>query len=424
MAIKSYLELELLISDGVFMNGTIRYTIRPYDTIWMLAQIFNTTVDSIMELNPGIEPRNLMIGQVITIRPGYQYYPPNSVPMPNGGTEHEMMDHGMMNGGMNQGSMGQGGMGQGSMNQGTSQGSMGQRGTPQGSMNSGSIPQGNMSPGSMPQGSMGQGGMNQGTSPGSMGQGGMNQGTSPGSMGQRGTPQGSMSPGSMNQGSSQGSMGQRGTPQSSMNPGSTPQGSMGQGGMKQGTTQGGMNHDFMEGMVGDVMDLRDYFRLLWDQHVEWTRMAVMGQLHDLPETDLIVQRLLRNPEDFADVLAPFYGDRAAAEFQKLLTAHLTIASEIVKAVKANDTKAVAEADQRWHDNADQIAAFLAALNPYWKEEDWNAMLEEHLNLLSENVDQMAEGDYADSIEGYDEMELQALEMADMMSEGIAMQFPG
>ena len=59
------------------MDGTIRYTVRPYDTIWMLAQVFNTTVDSIMELNPGMNPRNLQIGQVITIRPGYQYYPSN-----------------------------------------------------------------------------------------------------------------------------------------------------------------------------------------------------------------------------------------------------------------------------------------------------------------------------------------------------------
>ena len=64
------------------MNGTIQYTIRPYDTIWMLAQVFNTTVDSIMDLNPGIDPRNLMIGQVITIRPGSQNYPsyPNITP--------------------------------------------------------------------------------------------------------------------------------------------------------------------------------------------------------------------------------------------------------------------------------------------------------------------------------------------------------
>lgn len=57
------------------MNNIINYTIRPYDTIWMLAQVFNTTVNSIMELNPGIDPRNLQPSQVIRIMPGLQYYP-------------------------------------------------------------------------------------------------------------------------------------------------------------------------------------------------------------------------------------------------------------------------------------------------------------------------------------------------------------
>jgi hypothetical protein len=52
------------------------------------------------------------------------------------------------------------------------------------------------------------------------------------------------------------------------------------------------------------------------------------------------------------------------------------------------------------------------------------MMEEHLNLLAANVAQMIAKDYAESIDGYDEIELQALEMADMMAEGISMQFPG
>jgi len=52
------------------------------------------------------------------------------------------------------------------------------------------------------------------------------------------------------------------------------------------------------------------------------------------------------------------------------------------------------------------------------------MLYEHLELLSSNVADMVAGNYQESINGYDEMEMQALEMADMMAEGIAMQFPG
>ncbi len=183
---------------------------------------------------------------------------------------------------------------------------------------------------------------------------------------------------------------------------------------------GDMNN--MEGIDQDLQDLRDLFRLLWEQHVNWTRTAVMAIVHDLPETQLILNRLLRNPKDFANALLPFYGQEAANEFEQLLTSHLTIAAEIVKAAKAGDQRTVTEANKRWHDNADQIAVLLGSINPYWNTDDWSAMMNEHLNLLFDNAAQMVAGQFEDSINGFDDIEAQALEMGDVMAEGILMQF--
>lgn len=47
--------------------GSQPYTIRAGDTLYNLAIRFNTTVDAIMRINPGIDPNNLQIGQVICI---------------------------------------------------------------------------------------------------------------------------------------------------------------------------------------------------------------------------------------------------------------------------------------------------------------------------------------------------------------------
>lgn len=242
------------------MNGTIRYTIRPFDTLWMLAQVFNTTVDSLMELNPGINPTNLQVGQVITIMPGYQYYP---------------------------------------------------------------------------------------------------------------------------------------------------------------------SFDNMgEDEFGDVLpDLIDYFRMLWEQHITWTRIVAMGIIYDLPELEFATQRLFRNPMDFANALRPFYGDEGAQAFADLFTEHITIAAEIVQAAKAGDTASVDEIWQRWVANANAIAELLGSINPNWSTEDWSAMLLEHLELLRDNVASTIAGNYQESINGFDDVEAQALEMADMMAEGISAQFP-
>jgi len=47
--------------------GSFAYTIKPGDTLYMLAIEYDTTVKAIMDLNPGIDPNNLRVGQVICI---------------------------------------------------------------------------------------------------------------------------------------------------------------------------------------------------------------------------------------------------------------------------------------------------------------------------------------------------------------------
>lgn len=53
--------------------GTYSYVIQSGDTLWLLSQRFSTTVDEIMSVNPGINPMNLFIGQVICIPYGGIY---------------------------------------------------------------------------------------------------------------------------------------------------------------------------------------------------------------------------------------------------------------------------------------------------------------------------------------------------------------
>ncbi|AUN21973.1 hypothetical protein RSJ21_11450 [Clostridium botulinum] len=170
------------------------------------------------------------------------------------------------------------------------------------------------------------------------------------------------------------------------------------------------------------MALRDTMRMLWEQHSVWTRLAIMSIVAGSPDQDLVIARLLRNPKDFEKALRPFYGDKVAAEFSKLLTDHLVIAAELVKTSKAGNTNAAADAEKRWYENADQIAELLSRINPYWYLEDWKAMLHEHLALVKAEAVAMLTSDYKRSISIYDEIEAQALEMADTMAEGIIEQF--
>ena len=59
--------------------GGTPYAIRPGDTLFALASRFNTTVSAILAANPGINPNNLQVGQIICIPVA-----PGPVPCPGG----------------------------------------------------------------------------------------------------------------------------------------------------------------------------------------------------------------------------------------------------------------------------------------------------------------------------------------------------
>lgn len=169
--------------------------------------------------------------------------------------------------------------------------------------------------------------------------------------------------------------------------------------------------------------LNDQMRLLWSQHVYWTRLFISGTIFDSPDVKVTEARLLQNPGDMAMVLAPFYGERAARRFEELFTAHLTIAGQLVNAAKAGDDAAVTEAEKRWYENAGQIAQLLASINPYWTVEEWKEMLYDHLAMTKQEATEFITKKYQRSVETFDMIEQQAMEMADRMTWGIVEQFP-
>jgi len=168
----------------------------------------------------------------------------------------------------------------------------------------------------------------------------------------------------------------------------------------------------------------DGMRQLWEDHVTWTRLAIISLTTDSPDTQATVGRLLQNQQDIGDAIKPFYGDAAGQELTRLLREHILIAADLIAAAKAGDGAAVADAQSRWTANADQIAAFLAAANPgSWQLDEMQAMLHEHLRLTTDEALARLHGDWAADVAAYDQIHRQALGMADMLSAGIVEQFP-
>jgi hypothetical protein len=169
---------------------------------------------------------------------------------------------------------------------------------------------------------------------------------------------------------------------------------------------------------------RGEMRRLWEDHITWTRLAVISLISGSPDTNATVARLLRNQADIGNAVKPFYGKAAGNALTRELRGHILIAADLIAAAKAGDQAKLAEAQSRWERNADDIAALLNRANPrYWSRSALRAMLGEHLRLTTAEVVARLGGNWEADVAAYDQVHRHALRMADTLAFGLVKQFP-
>ncbi|MEK4424630.1 hypothetical protein MHI10_05795 [Solibacillus sp. FSL K6-1523] len=163
-------------------------------------------------------------------------------------------------------------------------------------------------------------------------------------------------------------------------------------------------------------------RLLWLEHVNWTRMTIISIVFQLPDFPFVEQRLLQNATDLGNCLRPFYGDQIADHYAKLIQEHLVLAAELVTAAAKGDTATAEAKEKAWYKNADEIAFFLSSINPYLSKEALQKMLYKHLELTKTEAVTMIQKNYKADVAIFDAIEAEALAMSDMIASAIVQQF--
>jgi len=165
-------------------------------------------------------------------------------------------------------------------------------------------------------------------------------------------------------------------------------------------------------------------RKLWEDHITWTRLAIISLAEDRADTGPTVDRLFQNQVDIGNAIKPYYGDAAGDQMTSLLHDHIAIAAEILVAARDGNTAAAADASARWYANADDIAAFLSSANPqFWPLDHMRQMMKQHLDLTLAEAQARLAGDYTADVAAYDQVHAAILDMADMLSLGVINQFP-
>ena len=166
-------------------------------------------------------------------------------------------------------------------------------------------------------------------------------------------------------------------------------------------------------------ELKLGMRMLWEEHITYTRNYIISALANLPDRDAVAQRLLKNQDDIGNAIKPFYGDQAGGKLAALLRDHIMIATDVVKAAKAGNNEQLDAAQKKWSANGKEIAAFLSGANPNWSKPTLESMLQKHLDLTTGEVVGRLKKDWAADIKSYDDGHAHMLMFADALTDANA-----
>ena len=169
--------------------------------------------------------------------------------------------------------------------------------------------------------------------------------------------------------------------------------------------------------------LRASLRRLWADHAIWTRQYIVAFAGDAPDAGEAANRLLKNQEHIGNAIVPFYGQAAATQLTDLLKQHILIAVDLLKAAKAGDDAEFQRQDQKWSQNAEEIATLLSSANPYWPQRDVLDLLNVHLKLTKDEAVARLSGKWEEDVAAFDDIFTEILTVSDTLADGIISQFP-
>lgn len=190
-----------------------------------------------------------------------------------------------------------------------------------------------------------------------------------------------------------------------------------------------MNHSEMKGATKFQNSVKyqasnKAMRKLWSAHMYWTLLTVDAFYNDPKGVDAKLHRLLQNQKDIGAASVPFYGQAAGDKLAELLKEHIQGAVPVLQAAKSDDKAALDKAVKNWYANAKEIGDFLASANPKnWMAKDTESALEMHITHTIAYSVSILKSDYTQSFGGFEEALHHMLHLADILSDGIAKQFP-
>ncbi len=173
---------------------------------------------------------------------------------------------------------------------------------------------------------------------------------------------------------------------------------------------------------GEQLALISNLRQLWIQLAIWSRSLIVSIAGNLGDVQMVTDRLTYLPEAFSGILGQYFEPQGADRFRELLEEHISAMAALFSAEKNNDDQTVNQETKNLYNNAGRMASYLVSINSFWNRDQWTQLLNDYIEILLADLVARMEGDFAKEIDIFDDLQTQAIKIADYMAQGMTEKF--
>lgn len=156
---------------------------------------------------------------------------------------------------------------------------------------------------------------------------------------------------------------------------------------------------------------------LWNEHICYTRNAIISLLNGTKDLDAVSDRLMKNQEDIAELLYPYYDRNDVDAYTAVLKEHVVLAVALVNKIKTGED--TTEATKAWYDNGDKMLTWMENENSYyWSRIVTQPLWNDHLKWTIEEATNRVKEDWVADIETFDHNRYCMSKWAELYATGI------
>ncbi len=180
-----------------------------------------------------------------------------------------------------------------------------------------------------------------------------------------------------------------------------------------------MKNEFNEQCITySQMNLIFNSRIFWRRLTIWTRIYIISRYLGIGTAEESFGRLYLENLDFGDMLRILFTRSISDQYSQLLNQFSIGLRELITSLLQDDLDAARQNIDRLLQNADQRAAFLASINPYFNEAEWRDLLRRYLQDTIQEANLFASEDYRMDIEYFDRLTELSNTIGDAFAQGL------